>query len=158
MIWRHRRRAIMIAMAATLTALPVWTAQAGGFGGLIGSRSFLGLWEGVDPLDGSTVYASITDIDRDGILEMAQGESFFTFCAQLDANHSFGRGMISGEGKVQRGVYKVVTSFTCIDDDGKPGEPLVGPFDYTLEEGGKLLRVPGDGDTIPDVLLHRIVR
>jgi hypothetical protein len=133
-------------------------------------QAFLGIWEGVDPLDGSTVMASITDVGNDGILEMVQTESFFTYCARLGANYSLGRGMITGDGPVVRKrvrfadsnairrVFQVVTNFTCLRNNGTPRAPLVGPFDYFLVQDGRVLVVPGADAQTPDVLLYRTAR
>jgi hypothetical protein len=43
-------------------------------------RDFVGLWEGVDALDGSTVQVSLSDIEGDGVLELRQREGFYTVC------------------------------------------------------------------------------
>jgi hypothetical protein len=155
--------------AAMALATPV--AAAGADAQSVADRqAFLGIWEGVDPLDGSTVMASITDVRNDGVLEMVQTESFFTYCARLGANYSLGRGMITGDGPVVRKrvrfaggnairrVFEVVTSFTCFRNNGVPRAPLVGPFDYFLVQEGRVLVVPGADAQTPDVLLYRSAR
>jgi hypothetical protein len=119
---------------------------------------FLGFWEGVDPLDGSTAQASISDIEGDGVLELSQREGFFTACFLLGSNHSLGRGLVTGTGTiVARGLFEVELSFTCIDDDNNLGTPLLETLQYRLESRGRILVVPGL-DSAPDILLHRISR
>jgi hypothetical protein len=149
--------ALLLAAAVALAALPARAAEPDAAGGA-GRQAFLGLWEGVDPLDGSLVYLSITDLERHGVLELAEGESFFTFCARLGRNYSQGRGVITGRGPVVGSVFRVKTTFTCINDEGVPGKPLVGTFDYALKEGGRVLVVPGATPETPDVPLHRLAR
>ena len=123
------------------------------------SQGFLGFWEGVDPLDGSTVQVSISDIEGDGILELVNGESFWTVCFQLGDNYSLGRGLVTGQGRVvSKGVLEVESSLTCIDDDNNLATPSLGTFQYTLESNGRILVVPqGDTDE-PSILLHRTAR
>ena len=41
---------------------------------------FVGLWEGVDPNDGSRRTVSISDNDRDGVYELIQYDTFWTLC------------------------------------------------------------------------------
>ena len=57
------------------------------------SRSFLGLWQGIDPDDGSGVLYSFSDNDRDGVIEIIGRETFFTVCN--------GDGVIKGTGVVE---------------------------------------------------------
>jgi hypothetical protein len=121
-------------------------------------RAFLGFWEGVDPLDGSTVQVSISDIEGDGILELVNAESFWTVCFELGNNYSLGRGLITGQGSVVgNGVLEVETTLTCIDDDNNPAPPSVGTFEWTLESNGKILVLP-EIDQSPGILLHRTSR
>jgi hypothetical protein len=123
------------------------------------SQGFLGFWEGVDPLDGSTVQVAISDIEGDGILELVNGEGFWTVCFQLGDNYSLGRGLVTGQGSVvSEDVLEVETSLTCIDDDNNPAPPSVGTFQYTLESDDRILVVPqGDSDA-PNILLHRTAK
>lgn len=122
-------------------------------------HAFLGLWEGINPLDGSTVQLSITDVEGDGVLDFVQREGFFTLCFQLGNNHSLGRGVITGHGTVvSGGVFDVEFSFTCIGDDTEPATLREGTFQYFLESRGRILLVPGVTSDTPDILLHRIAR
>jgi len=121
-------------------------------------QAFLGFWEGVDPLDGSTVQASISGIEGDGVLELSQREGFFTVCFQLGSDHSLGRGLVRGTGTiVAGGLFEVELSLTCIDDDNNLGTPLPETLQYRLESRGRIFVVPGL-DGAPDILLHRTSR
>jgi hypothetical protein len=157
MVLRLRCTATVFAGVVAMAAL---SAQAAEPNSRVRSdrQAFLGLWEGIDPLDGSTVHFSITDIERDGDLEMVLTESFFTFCARLGKDYSQGQGIITGQGRVVNSVLRANTRFTCIKDEGVPGKPEVGPFDYPLKDGGRILVVPGVDAETPDVLLHRVAR
>jgi len=84
--------------------------------------NLVGLWEGVDTLDGSTIRVSIGDMERDKRLEFRWHESFFTGC--FDENIPQGRGVISGT--VHRlnsdEIELVATSFVCFDNDNNEVE------------------------------------
>jgi hypothetical protein len=147
--------AFVIPMAALALTATAFAADDG----VRHRQAFLGFWESVDPLDGSTVQVSISDIEGDGILELVNGESFWTVCFQLGDNYSLGRGLVTGQGRVvSKGVLEVESSLTCIDDDNNLATPSLGTFQYTLESNGRILVVPqGDTDE-PSILLHRTAR
>ena len=149
----YRRGALALVIAFAIAALPV-TATAFDDD----ARAFLGFWEGVDPLDGSTAQLSISDIGGDGVLEIVVGESFWTLCFELGDNFSLGRGLSSGQGTVvSNGVLEVEERLTCISDDNNLEPPLpLFTSQYTLESQGRILIVP-QGDN-PDILLHRTAR
>lgn len=150
----YRRGALALVIAFAMAALPV-TATA--LDDDDDARAFLGFWEGVDPLDGSTAQLSISDIGGDGVLEIVFGESFWTLCFELGDNFSLGRGLSIGQGTVvSKGVLEVEETLTCISDDND--FETLPPFtsQYTLESQGRILVVP-QGDN-PDILLHRTAR
>src|SRR3712207_1582821 len=89
MVLRLRCMATVFAGVVAMAALSAQAAEPNSRGRSDG-QAFLGLWEGIDPMDGSTVHFSITDLERDGVLEMVLSESFFTFCARLGENYSQG--------------------------------------------------------------------
>src|SRR5262245_28409872 len=62
--------------------------------------AYLGLWEGVDALDGSLVRVSLTDVNDDGIIELTQTESFYSFCHSMGAQFSLGHGVEVGTATV----------------------------------------------------------
>jgi hypothetical protein len=163
----------MVGVAVGCAALVAASAVSAGAGPDFGRwdrQGFLGLWEGVDPLDGSVVQLSITDLERDAVLELVMTESFFTNCAKLGPDYALGRGIITGEGRVvskrvlvgggrlARGVLATETTFTCFTNDGAAGTQLEGEFEYRLEDGGRILLIPGANEQTPDVLLHRMAR
>ena len=118
----YRRGALALVIAFAIAALPV-TATA--LDDDVFTRAFLGFWEGVDPLDGSTAQVSISDIGGDGVLEIVVGESFWTLCFELGDNFSLGRGLSSGQGTVvSNGVLEVEETLTCISDDNTLEPPL----------------------------------
>lgn len=114
--FRIRLAAFVVAgVLAPLAGNPVF-AQSGNLDHLIG------MWEGVDALDGSTVRVSIGDMERDKRLEFRWHESFFTGC--FNGDDLQGRGIISGT--VQRlnedEIELVVSSFKCFDVDNNAVE------------------------------------
>ena len=102
---------LFLAMLASLAAMPV-------FAKLENLNSLVGLWEGVDTLDGSTIRVAIGDVERDKRLEFRWQESFLTEC--FNESNPQGRGLIAGT--VERlnpdDVVFVVTRFVCYDNDG----------------------------------------
>ena len=87
-----------------ITPLALLTLGAGGERGA-SSRHFLGLWEGVDVNDGSKRTISITDRDRDGVLEVASRDSYWTLCSgdrgiELASGRVGGNGVLTTEGEV----------------------------------------------------------
>jgi hypothetical protein len=155
---KHTRLAAALAVAGVLLTFPL-SASAFDFGWH--GNGFLGLWWGVDPLDGSTVEVSITDIDHDGTLDINQRESFFTFCANISSDYSRGRGKVIGTAYVSsKTTLEVTTDTTCINDLGVPDMPNTTSDNmstYTLESYGKILKIPASND-FPAILLHRIAR
>lgn len=149
----YGRGALAFAFAIVMAALPPAATASDA-----DTRAFLGFWEGVDPLDGSTAQVSISDIDGDGIVEIVNGESFWTICFQRGANYSLGRGLVVGQGRVvSKRVLEVETRLTCIDDDNHPAPPSEGTFQWTLESRGRILLLP-EIDQSPAIPLHRIAR
>jgi hypothetical protein len=154
------RRTTIARISAIVVALVMLPVSASALELLTWYRDgFLGLWRGVDPLDGSDVEVSITDIERDGALEISQREGFFTSCANLGSNYSLGRGKVVGTGTVlSKTELEVTTTFICINDLGVPDTtPPAGTVIYTLESHGKILSLPPFGQS-PGILLHRIAR
>ena len=110
-------------------------------------RFFLGLWEGVDPLDGSSVLASFTNLDKDNKIELAWTESFFTLCEGAN-------GLITGTGTVDEdGVLYTDEMFTCIGSE----EILEGNTRYepVKDDGIIIVTVPANPE-LPAIILHKI--
>ena len=72
------------------------------------TRTFVGLWEGVDASDGSLTQRSIT-CERPNSCIVLGADSFLALCKG-------GRGVLQGTGTIARGVLKVPGfTLTCFD-------------------------------------------
>jgi hypothetical protein len=89
------RVAILVALSAALLCTGAPAAERGA----AGTRPFVGLWEGVDPGDGSLTQRAIT-CDRDGRCEVLGSDSFFRLCDGT-------QGILEGTGSVRDGVLAV---------------------------------------------------
>lgn len=114
---------------------------------------FIGLWQGVDPDDGSEVQRSIT-LNHDGDFSILGYESYYTGCVGR-------RGVVTATGTFTRGKL-VAEDFTlsCFprnEEDYPPG-PFSVPVEYTYNLlNGTLLETYLNGDFIPEIL-HKISR
>jgi hypothetical protein len=119
------------------------TVQAGG---LLEKLYFIGLWQGVDDLDGSESQRSIT-INSDGTFNIIGFEPYTSGCEGE-------RGKITGTGMLEEGVI-VSNDFTltCYND--------LGPFTVIQAEykpdklNGTLIEQVGGGD-FPSIIFHKI--
>ena len=110
-------------------------------------RFFLGLWEGIDPLDGSTVLASFTNLDKDDTIELAWTESFFTLCEGAN-------GYITGTGTVgEDGILRVDEMFTCFNTE----ETIegIGSYEPVKEDGIIIVTFPNSPE-LPAIVLHKV--
>ena len=111
---------------------------------------FTGLWEGVDPQDGSGVQSSISDIDQDGVFEIILRDTFFTFCKDVGANGEFG--IVMSTGTIgEDGILRSEGTLTC--DNGQ--EIMIGPAYKPVKKGAILVLTPDDPGT-PPIILHRV--
>ncbi|WP_420644701.1 hypothetical protein [Candidatus Leptofilum sp.] len=79
------------------------SADSGGSG-----NYFVGLWEGVDPNDGSRRTVSISDNDRDGVYDLYQYDTFWTLCGD-------DKGVTAGSATVGAGgVLHFTGTLTCL--------------------------------------------
>jgi hypothetical protein len=105
---------------------------------------FVGLWQGVDPLDGSEVLRSIT-IDDYWKFQIKGTETYFSGCKS-------DRGIVEATGFIYNGVL-ITEEFTlkCFED----GKILFIDVEYVPDrKNGTLVEViRGD---FPPVILHRI--
>ena len=122
-------------------------------------RDFIGLWEGVDRLDGSTVRVSLSDVDEDGILDLAQSESFYSFCSSMGPEFSLGRGVEVGTAAVgsSKDVLEVNLRLICIEDDNTPHEQSPLTVEYQLTSRGRNLVIPPFPTSLP-IVLHRVAQ
>ena len=110
------------------------------------SRHFLGLWEGVDVNDGSRRTVSITDQNRDGVLEVASRDTFWTLC---DGD----RGLELATGDVgYDGVLTTSGTVTCFED----GSELEVMQTYELSRRERTLFATPLGTGLMPVTLHRV--
>jgi hypothetical protein len=143
-------RAAMLASAVTLGT--VATSDAAVFEPSFRHlQAFLGFWEGVDPLDGSIVQSSISDVENDGVIEIYQREGFFTICYNGTTNTK-GHGIFIGTGSlVSKRVMEVDLERICVNDDGTSEDPVPFTRNYVLKSRGKVLKL----EFTHEVLLHR---
>lgn len=149
----RRVSSIMIFSAAIVGLLAV-TTVFGPPDNRGGSRYFIGFWEGVDVLDGSTMQISMTDLDRDGELELRYTESHFSSCFDKSSNTQ-GRGIYTGTAiAVGPNSILVEGSKVCINDDDTSEAPE--PFQLTGEADRRddILVLTGQGFLDP-IILHR---
>ncbi len=133
---------VMAAATPTLAVSP--NAAKGKF--------FIGFWEGIDPLDGSTAQLSIIDNDRDGVFDIIDRESFFTTC--FTAQNTKGRGVLIGTGTlVEQGVIEFVAELTCFDDDNQIGPEIDTTIVIRAAPKGANLILESEG--FPSILMHR---
>jgi hypothetical protein len=154
-----QRLAVCLVVAGSLLSVGVAMAGPDSRHGSRDASDFLGLWQGVDPLDGSPVRLSLSDVNGDGTLELTQQDDFFTTCFNLDpATYSRGRGVVRGAATpARRRVLETKVQLTCLSDSNVP-QPL--PEDdtllYTLQSGGRVLLL--EFTDAPAVVLHRVAR
>ncbi len=137
---------VMAAATPTLAVSP--NAAKGQF--------FIGFWEGIDPLDGSTVQLSLSDNDEDGVLDFFFRESFFTSC--FTAENTKGRGVLIGTGiLVERGVIEVVADITCFNDDITIGieEDDIDVLIRAAPKGEMIVVIFPNTD-FPSIIMHRV--
>ncbi len=107
--------ALIVGLTVMAAATPTLAGQPNSQNAANG-RFFIGFWEGIDLLDGSTVQFSITDFERDGVFEIISREGFYTSC--FTALNMKGRGVAAGTGTlVEKGVIEFVAEKACFNDD-----------------------------------------
>lgn len=77
------------------------------------NNCFLGLWQGVDNLDGSVTLLSISDADNNGVMTVRLTDSFFSHCK--DAGYSTSPGLVDGTATIQNKILSWESSFKCYD-------------------------------------------
>jgi hypothetical protein len=145
-----------LVVAGCLVAAGLVPASTGHGRGQHDAPSFLGLWVGIDPLDGSPVRLSLTDIDGDGVLDHTLQEDFYTVCFNLGPTFSRGRGVVTGTATVAgNGVLDVTSELICLSDSNVPRSLGTGAQQYVLRSGDRVLVLPALGSS-PPILLHRV--
>ena len=115
---------------------------------MFGLRSFVGLWEGIDPVDGGDSLRSIT-CDRDGSCKLAATDSVITLCGS-------GPAFVGGTGALEGGQLVFADAvLTC--PDGRTVDLVIrferDPLNRTLVETTTV----GDR-TLPNIVFHNISR
>ena len=110
-------------------------------------RFFLGLWEGNDPLDGSTVLVSFTNLDKDDTIELDWTESLFTICEGAN-------GLVTGIGTVgEDGILLTDEMFTCFNNE----ETFEGTGSYEpVKEDGIIIVTSPANPELPAIVLHKV--
>lgn len=141
--------ALAVILASAATVATASRSDAAGIDPDV--QPFLGFWEGVDPLDGSVVQSSITDIDKDGVIEVYQREGFFSVCYNGTTNTK-GGGLFEGTGTVtKRRVMVVDLQRICVNDDGSTEPPVPLTRKYLLRSKGEVLHLK----FTHEILLHK---
>ena len=110
-------------------------------------RFFLGLWEGIDPLDGSTVRVSFTNLDKDDTIELDWTESFFTLCEGAN-------GFVTGTGTVgEDGILRADEMFTCFNTEETI--EVKGTYEPVKEDGIIIVTFPNSPE-LPVIVLHKV--
>ena len=145
---------------STIFSLAVASATTAGFAAPPSSRIdvYLGLWEGVDGLDGSLVRLSLSDVNDDGVIEFTQTESFYSVCHSMGAGFTKGQGVEIGTATVaqKRDVLKIDIQLICIDDGNGKHENASFSTEYQLRSRGTVLVVPEFSVASLPVVLHRV--
>lgn len=107
---------------------------------------FIGLWEGVDPNDGSRRTVSISDNDRNGVFELTQYDTFWSLCGD-------DRGVAEGTATVgPDGTLNWEGTITCFTD----GTGASFSVDYVpVRHSDILIESPVGLPLLPDKL-HRV--
>ncbi len=142
-----KRFLIILSVVGAMAAMSVIFTQTassdGGYrsNGVVRPQFFIGLWGGVDPVDGSEVLVSISDNDGDRELELLWHESRWSLCGGSD-NAVF----TATGGTVKDGVLSFKTAtLSCF------GGKSLEDKSYTIEANRKANTI-FDGD----IILHRI--
>ena len=128
-------------MLASSAAAPAAEAEAKAS---VATRTFVGLWEGVDASDGSLTQRSITCEGPDACRVLG-ADSFLTLCKG-------GRGVLQGTGRIAEGVLKVPGfTLTCF---GGPSVSVDTTFTPDRRNGTLVERTANP--QIQPITFHRI--
>jgi hypothetical protein len=130
---------------AFVALLPVaWPSSANA----ASERSFVGLWEGIDPVDGGDSLRSIT-CDRDRRCQLAATDSIITLCGG-------GAGFVGGTGGLE-GDEMVFADAVLTCPDGRTLDLILrfarDPLNRTLVETTTV----GER-TLPNIVFHKVSR
>jgi hypothetical protein len=140
----------MVLAATALLALPFASrANAESEGSLFDLRPFIGLWEGIDPVDGGDSLRSIT-CSRDRSCKLAATDSVITLCGG-------GAGFVDGTGGLE-GDELIFPDAVLTCPDGTELDLALSfqrdPLNRTLVE----TTVVNGERTLPNIVFHKISR
>ena len=113
----------------------------------VNRRNFVGLWQAIDSLDGSTQLLSITCSSKQDCDVRLNDTAFTDACPDQI-------GFARGEGSIQGRELTVVLTLTCTTPDG-PAAPLMQLNKFVLESNGTLTNINDDPGPVANVF-HRI--
>jgi len=118
-------------------------------------KSFLGLWQTVDPLDGGIITASITDNDRDGKLELRLSDTFIRVCQAEAGSPKTGRGIYEGSGTLaSSNLLNVTATVKCFDSNNVVVDSL--PVDWKFKLVGDTVEFTGTGLGDNTAIFHKV--
>jgi hypothetical protein len=147
--WETPMKRFLLPACIALLPLPfASTADAESERSFFGLRSFVGLWEGIDPVDGGDSLRSITCLE-DQSCRLAATDSIITLCGG-------GAGFVGGTGGLEGDELAFPDAvLTC--PDGTEIDLAISfkrdPLNRTLVETA----VVGDR-TLPNIIFHKISR
>jgi hypothetical protein len=137
------KRLVVLAFVALLPVAFAPSANAAN------ERSFVGLWEGIDPVDGGDSLRSIT-CDRDQSCQLAATDSVITLCGG-------GSGFAEGTGEIEGDALTFPdVVLTC-----PSGATVDLAIRYERDRRNRTLvetTVVGGARTLPNIVFHKISR
>lgn len=117
----------------------------------VGQRPFVGLWQAIDSLDGSTQHLSIT-CARDRSCDVRLNDTAFTFSCQNQI------GFAQGVGSIKRNVLTVELTLYCSNLDGTSTLAGTQVNEFVLDSRNRTLTNIND-DPVPEPnVFHKISR
>ncbi len=113
----------------------------------VNRRDFVGLWQAIDSLDGSTQYLSITCTSKQDCDVRLNDTAFTNSCPDQI-------GFARGEGSIEGRELIVVLTLNCTTP-AAPAAPLSQLNEFVLESNGTLTNINDDPGPVANVF-HRI--
>jgi len=136
-------RLIIVSILVLMIAVPICSADSGK-----NKKKFIGMWQGIDPLDGSEALRSIT-LDDDGIYNIVGYESFYNGCYSATGNP---RGIVEATGSVEDGV--LITDYFALKCQNGPVYDDISVEYIRDKKNGTIIESIGGG--FPPVILHKV--
>lgn len=114
------------------------------------TKRFIGLWRGVDPLDGGILTFSISDNNSDGKFAIRVSDTFLRLCQpDVDAANN-GQGIVEGSATVSGDNLMGNLTLKCFGSNNEV------PLQWKFELIGDVLKVTGTGFDNDFVTLHKV--